>query len=1069
MRHHNIEIELHEYDRTKPLVIDPILSYSTYLGGAGEERGAGIAVDAAGNSYIAGSTNSTDIPGAALGNRGGGEDAIVIKLDPTGAVVFSTVIGGGNRDSASAIAVDAIGSVYITGSTISDDFPALGAIQSQCPPNENGVCNGAFVTKLHSSGSVIVYSTFLPGSGATFSSGIAADAAGNVYVAGSTTSTNFPTVNAVQPVSGGGPEGDAFIAKLNPSGTAFLYSTYLGGSGPDRAQAIAVNGNGDAYVTGFTRSPNFPVAGSFQPLTRGATYKTTDGGSEWKPRDTLPASDVTALAVDPITPSIVYAGTDGSGLYKSSDGGATWRQQQLSGLAGSRVTTIALDPSNPQSVYAGAGRGLFRSADAGVTWISGGVVIDGFSVRPLLNITAVVVHPRRPATVFANTSPIDPTGLVKSTNGGQTFTRLGAVAGLTGGPIAIHPQDPAIIFAGDSKSTDGGDTWKRTFISGEATALAINPLNPSTMYLASSSGVFKSTDAGDTWALGSGGTVRLARALAIDPGNPSTLYAAGGFSSGVFKSTDAGATWAAINRGLTTQRINALAVDPQTPAVVYLGASIPFDAFVTRLNAAGSALTYSTLLGGSEDDQGSAVAVDGLGFALVTGFTSSGDFPTANPLQPFKAGDFDVFITRLNSTGALVYSTYFGGSAGEVGLGVAADRSGNAYVVGQTQSLNFPIANPVQSILSGGAQGRDAFALKLNAAGSAVSYSTYLGGSGVDQAYAVAVDSNGNAFVTGETASPNFPSATPGPNQSTGLRDIFAVKLTNTDVASAALSIRVNVTPTDVLTGNNIVYAISIVNTGDSSLQSVIVSDSLPASLNFISCTTSPGGVCGGSGNARSASFTTLAPGEPASVTITARADCSVAGASPILNEVTVGASGIGPVSAQATVRVTNRLPTITCPPGMVIQTSSTTGAAVTYPAPAAEDNCTGLTVICSPPSGGNFPVGTTTVACTARDSGGGAVSCAFNVMVTNSNVPQIDSAAVVGKNLIITGRGFDAGARIVMDGVERKSRNDADNPSTSLIGKKVGKLIARGQTVGLQVRNPSGIASAVFLFRRPE
>src|SRR4029453_16321154 len=96
-----------------------------------------------------------------------------------------------------------------------------------------------------------------------------------------------------------------------------------------------------------------------------------------------------------------------------------------------------------------------------------------------------------------------------------------------------NPGESANILCRDSKSTDGGDTWKRTFISGEATALAINPLNPSTMYLASNSGVFKSTDAGDTWALGSGGTVRLARALAIDPGNPSTLYAASGFSSGV--------------------------------------------------------------------------------------------------------------------------------------------------------------------------------------------------------------------------------------------------------------------------------------------------------------------------------------------------------------------------------------------------------------------------------------------------------------------------------------------------------------------------------------------------------
>ncbi len=208
------------------------------------------------------------------------------------------------------------------------------------------------------------------------------------------------------------------------------------------------------------------------------------------------------------------------------------------------------------------------------------------------------------------------------------------------------------------------------------------------------------------------------------------------------------------------------------------------DVFVTKLNAAGSALIYSTYLGGSYVEEGRGIAVDGSGNAYVTGGTSSTDFPTQNAYQgTYGGGDWDVFVTKLNAAGsALIYSTYLGGSSEDCGCGIAVDGAGNAYVTGSTQSTNFPTQNPYQGTYGGGDY--DVFATKLNAAGSALLYSTYLGGSGDDRGWRIAVDGAGSAYVTGET-SPDFP--TQNPYQGTyggGSVDAFVAKL---DVQSTSL------------------------------------------------------------------------------------------------------------------------------------------------------------------------------------------------------------------------------------------------------------------------------------------
>ena len=202
-----------------------------------------------------------------------------------------------------------------------------------------------------------------------------------------------------------------------------------------------------------------------------------------------------------------------------------------------------------------------------------------------------------------------------------------------------------------------------------------------------------------------------------------------------------------------------------------------YDAFITKLSSSGGALTYSTYLGGSRYDYGKGIAVDGSGNAYVTGETNSTNFPTQNPYQGTNAGERDAFITKLSSSGsALSYSTYLGGVNVDNGWGIAVDGSGNAYVTGYTQSTNFPTQNPYQRFY---ATRGDAFITKLSSSGSALTYSTYLGGSYVDRGYGIAVDGSGNAYVTGETSSGDFPTHTQYQKTYAGYYDAFITKLSS--------------------------------------------------------------------------------------------------------------------------------------------------------------------------------------------------------------------------------------------------------------------------------------------------
>jgi len=461
---HTVGFEIDAYDASLPLVIDPVISYATYLGGTGLGAVTGVAIDSAGDLYAAGWTEALNFPIvlAAQAASGGSVDAFIVKLNPTGtALLYATYIGGSGDDRAAAIAVNASGQAYVTGSTASPNFPLLLPLRSTL-----GGAKTAFVLKLNATGNQLLYSTYLGGTNYDLGTAIAVDSAGNAYVAGDTLSTNFPVLGGFQAASAGGT--DVFVSKLTSAG-ALSYSTYLGGSANEHAGGIAVDASGAAYVAGGTTSTNFPVADAIQATNHGA-------------QDAF--------------------------ITKLSASGATLSY----------------------STYLG-GSGALASEQAN------GIAVDASGNAYLAGVTNSVDFP------------------------------------VTAGVLQTQ-------FKGVS------------------------------------------------------------------------------------------------------------------------------DAFAAKLNPAGSALVYSTYLGGSDLDWGSAIGIDGSGNAYVGGYTSSGDFPQSNPSQPGFGGLYDAFVSKLNATGnALGFSTWFGGGGSDIANAVAVDSSGNMYLGGQTNSVNLPLVSAIQSANTGGSVG----------------------------------------------------------------------------------------------------------------------------------------------------------------------------------------------------------------------------------------------------------------------------------------------------------------------------------------------------------------------------
>ena len=288
-----VRFRIASYDRSRALVIDPTLGYASYFGGSGNDWARAIAADNAGNIYIAGISSSPALhvtAGAAQTTYGGESidnvtgDGFVAKFNSSGALLWSTFLGGNADDAVFGLAVDGAGNAYVTGFTNSPDFPVTqGVLQGKFGGFGGNYCNrfgDAFVAKINPAGTQLLYSTFLGGSLDDAGAAITIDSSGNAYVAGGTLSKDFPVTTGVVQTSFAGfglqadrpncsdspafNTGDAFVAKVNPTATKLMWSTYLGGSADDAALAIAIDGSQNVYVAGATLSPDFPTQNPLQ-------------------------------------------------------------------------------------------------------------------------------------------------------------------------------------------------------------------------------------------------------------------------------------------------------------------------------------------------------------------------------------------------------------------------------------------------------------------------------------------------------------------------------------------------------------------------------------------------------------------------------------------------------------------------------------------------------------------------------------------------------------------------------------------------------------------------------------
>jgi hypothetical protein len=469
-----VGFRLGAYDHGKRLMIDPTLSYSTYLGGSSNDYGTSIAVDSAGSAYVTGYTNSAAFPvtnGSFQSTCGGGcagtsTDAFVSKLDPTGTfLVYSTYLGGSGNDLGNGIVVDAAGDAYVVGQTSSTDFPTTaGVVQTIC----GGACTSgdAFVSELNPTGSALIYSTYVGGSGADQGNGIALDAAGDAYIIGYSESTDFPTTaGAYQTTCSCSTSPDVIVAELNPGGTALVYATYLGGSAGDEGYAIALDASNHAYVTGYTKSKNFPTtAGAFQTSTganeaafvaelnstgSGLVYSTYLGGST---TNTTPCETCgTSIAVD-ASGSAYVTGLTAEGNFPITPG--AYQSVFKSSPQGHDGFVTKFDPSGATLLFSTF---IGGSKDDGVTSVSldsaGNIWLKGNTQSPDFPVTPGAYQTVLGGSFDAYVSELDSTGsrlLYSSYLGGSGSEFGGATRAL-----AVDGQSPPNVYVtGYTSSTN---------------------------------------------------------------------------------------------------------------------------------------------------------------------------------------------------------------------------------------------------------------------------------------------------------------------------------------------------------------------------------------------------------------------------------------------------------------------------------------------------------------------------------------------------------------------------------------------------------------------------------------
>jgi hypothetical protein len=730
---------------------------------------------------------------------------------------------------------------------------------------------------------VLQYSTYLGGSADDAGTAIAVNSGGEAFVTGFTQSNDFPLQNHFPFAS---TLVDAFVTKLNAAGTAAIYSTYLGGNGQDEAYGIAVDGNGSAYIAGRTRSTDLPLGGN--PAQQ--NHASDNGGF-----------DAFVLKLVPNGNAIPY------GTY-------------LGGTSGDEAYAISLLPGTQ---------------------------------------TAFITGVTQSANFPTAGTPFDAT-----LNGPDPFvSRLDT--------IVAQGQGSSLVYS--------------TFLGGS------------------------SDDSGNGIAVDSLGNAYVTgQSLSLDFPVSSVLLP--------FQGNNAGGSGR--------------------------------DAFVAKLNPTGSSLLYASYLGGNGDDLGTAVAVGGVDQLYVTGLTSSTNLPTAgNPLQGGRGdnGFYDGFVAHLDTSQSgqisLVYSTYLGGTADDHSDGIAVDGDGNAYVTGKTSSLNFYVAGTpaIQASHASDGGSYDAFVTKLNPTGSALIYSTYLGGGGADGGAGIALDSDGCAYITGHTLSTNFPLAGNPPFQSLNpgggafvaqICEQEAIEITcppnvtvNNDpnLCSAVVNPGVATAPGATVSGSRsdgllltdpypvgvttITWTTGNAGTpGVSCTQTVTVSDDQDPVLPALPNINGPAkmGSCSATLNLTIPTATDNCPGVTVSFV---RSDGQTLLNAPYPVGVTtvtwtaMDTAGNTAVSA-FTVTITEPVPpTITVPPNISVPNDKgLCTAVVNIGNPTAADNCPGVTVSCTRSDGlpltDPYPVGLTTITCTAIDTSGNTTTATYLVRVNDVEKPVCNAPA---------------------------------------------------------------------------
>ncbi|HSB18321.1 MAG TPA: SBBP repeat-containing protein [Bryobacteraceae bacterium] len=806
---HRVAFEIGAHDPSLPIRIDPILSYSTFLGGdgavtGGHDYGRAIAVDLSGNVYVAGSTQSTQFPvtdGAIARTNQGSTDGFVTKFDPSGATrIYSTYLGGNSIDEVRGIAVDPSGNAYVTGATSSNRFPTTtGALQTS--PKGGGDC---FVAKLNQSGTALVYSTLLGGNSIDTGAAIGIDSAGNAFVTGQTSSTDFPvTPGAFQKTLRSVP--DAFFARINSSGTALLYATFLGGGYIDDATSLAVDQAGNAVVGGTTSSTDFPVtAGAlrktaqadegfavrFPAGSESPAYSTLIGGI-WRDAVYGVALDVAGNAFlvgstgstdFPVVNSIepppfagglldpvrylreilrewrflsLSGGQDAFVLRLNAEGTQILRGVFLGGGGTDTARSVWVDPSGRILVVAGETDSRDLPVTRGARQSSfGGGAADGF-VATLnfadfqLRYLTYLGGASEDRIYSAAGTPASEAWVTGVTISADFPVTLGAWGGsLTRGGFdsfasRLDPLGSTLAFSSFLGGGGSSDAEAGNSISVDATGNAYVTGTTISTDFPVNEGALQNTPGGN-----SNTDVFVTK---IDPAGKNIVYST--YFGGSDKETGTGIAVDAAGSAYVVG-VKGYGTLP-CPAERSRGSGM---AFVVKLSPMGSDVAYCYSLGGNGYETSAAVAVDGSGSAYVTGATASANFPvTPGALQAVFKGQRDAFITKVDPNGtALLYSTFLGGSGFDDPSSIAIDSSGNVYVAGMTTSQDFPAtAGAYQTRFGGG--GWDTFVVKLNAGGASLGYATYLGGDGNDEVYGIAGDPAGNTYLAGQTTSANFP------------------------------------------------------------------------------------------------------------------------------------------------------------------------------------------------------------------------------------------------------------------------------------------------------------------------